>query len=102
MALKARGKWATVQHYSGQDAFDLANADQDPEEWYEKPEASMEEKRKKFKEAEATTKWYQTAIRRVGTSRGRGASNSSVSSSSFKSKVCILFIFIIWLLEGYL
>ena len=99
MALKARGKWATVQHYSGQDAFDLANADQDSEEWYEKPEASVEDKRKKFKEAEATTKWYQTASKRVGTSRGRGASNNSVSSSSFKSKVRILFIFMILLLD---
>ena len=83
MARQARGDWKTVAAYSGDNFVDLANQDVETVEPHEKPELSSEDKLKKFKEAEATVKWYENASKnRNARLRGRGPSSSSVSSSS--------------------
>ena len=83
MARQARGDWKTVAVYSGDNFVDLANQDLETVQPHDKPELSSEEKMKKFKEAEATVKWYENASKNRNVRlRGRGSSSSFVSSSS--------------------
>ena len=83
MARQARGDWKTVAAYSGDNFVDLANQDLETVQPHEKPELTSEEKQKKFKEAEATVKWYENASKNRNVRlRGRGSSSSFVSSSS--------------------